>query len=241
MTYITRDEARALDRRAMDTFAVPGIVLMENAGRGMAVLLLSLGVQGLVVVTCGKGNNGGDGLVIARHLDIAGVSVHVVQFSDPAELTGDAAINHSIVARTGIPRTIFAGEDFDETRLVQILQSAEWVVDALFGSGLSGPVKPPLDRVIETINASGAKVFAVDIPSGLDADTGAPLGPTVRATHTATVVAPKKGFAAPQAAPWLGRVHVVGMGAPRELLDSGDTPASRSVKSAGPESKHAVE
>jgi NAD(P)H-hydrate epimerase len=220
MHPLTREEARALDARATEVFAVPGIVLMENAGRGMAELLLSLGVQGLVVVACGKGNNGGDGLVVARHLDIAGASVHVVQFDDPEKLTGDAATNHAIVARTRIPRTVLAGPAFDEDRLRNILRDADWVVDALFGSGYQGPVRPPYDRVIQAINASGSKVLAVDIPSGLDADTGLSPGPTVRATHTATVVAPKKGFAAPSAAPWLGRVHVVGMGAPRELLES---------------------
>jgi NAD(P)H-hydrate epimerase len=220
MRPLSRDEARELDRRATDEFAVPGVVLMENAGRGMAELLLSLGVRGTVVVACGKGNNGGDGLVIARHLDIAGVPVHVVLFDDPESATGDAAINRAIVARTRIPRTVLAGASFDEARWGDILRGADWVVDALFGSGLRGPVRSPYDRVIEAINASGARVFAVDIPSGLDADTGSALGPTVRATHTATVVAPKIGFDSPGAAAWLGRVHVVGMGVPRELLES---------------------
>jgi len=219
MNPLTREEARSLDARATQVFGVPGIVLMENAGRGMAELLLSLGVQGVVVVACGKGNNGGDGLVIARHLDIAGVSVHVLLFDAPENLTGDAATNYAIVARTRIPRTILAGPAFDADRLRGILDDADWVVDALFGSGLQGPVRPPYDRVIEAIDASGSRVFAVDIPSGLDADTGTASGPTVRATHTATVVAPKKGFAAPPAAAYLGKVHVVGMGAPRELLD----------------------
>ena len=230
MRPLSRDEARELDRRATEDFAVPGVVLMENAGRGMAGLLLSLGVRGPVVVACGKGNNGGDGLVIARHLDIAGISVHVVLFDDSENATGDAAINNIIVARTRIPRTILAGASFDEGRLVGILRDADWVVDALFGSGLRGPVRPPYDRVIGAINASGASVFAVDIPSGLDADTGAATGPTVRATHTATVVAPKKGFALPGAEAWLGRVHIVGMGAPRELLDSAGPAPDRGLE-----------
>ena len=218
MHDLTREKARALDRRAMEDFAVPGVVLMENAGRSMAELLLALGVRGRVVVACGKGNNGGDGLVIARHLDIAGVSVHIVLFDDPANSTGDAAINHAIVARTRIPRTVLLGVPLDEGKLRDILRGADWVVDALFGSGFRGPVEPPYDRIIGAINASGAKILAVDIPSGLDADTGRASEPTVRATHTATVVAPKKGFAEVKAAPWLGQVHVVGMGAPRELL-----------------------
>ncbi len=218
MHALTREEARALDRRAVEVFGVPGIVLMENAGRAMADLLLALGVHGRVVVACGKGNNGGDGLVVARHLDIAGVPVQIVLFDDPVNSTGDAAINHAIVARTRIPQTALLGP-LDEGRLRDILRDADWVVDALFGSGFRGPVEPPYHRIIEAINASGAKILAVDIPSGLDADTGGASEPTVRATHTATVVAPKKGFA--EGAAWLGRVHVVGMGAPRELLDLG--------------------
>src|SRR5918911_70384 len=96
---LTRAEARALDRRAMDEFGVPGIVLMENAGRGMADLLRALGVGGPVVVCCGKGNNGGDGFVLARHLDNAGIPVRVLLFANPEELAGDAAVNHRILAR----------------------------------------------------------------------------------------------------------------------------------------------
>jgi NAD(P)H-hydrate epimerase len=230
MRPLSREEARELDRRAAADFAVPGVVLMENAGRGMAELLLSLGVRGTVVVACGKGNNGGDGLVIARHLDIAGAAVRVVLFDAPEDATGDAAINHAIVARTRIPRTVLAGDPFDEERLAGILRDADWVVDALFGSGLRGLVRPPYDRVIAAINASGARVFAVDIPSGLDADTGTAPGPTVRATHTATVVAPKIGFASPGAAAWLGEVHVIGMGAPRELLESAGPSGDRAIE-----------
>jgi NAD(P)H-hydrate epimerase len=216
---LTREQARALDRRAMEEFAVPGIVLMENAGRGMAERLRALGVAGTVVVCCGKGNNGGDGLVIARHLDNAGVAVRVLLFAEPAELAGDAAVTYAIVSRSGVPLVVLAGAALDEARLKAELAGAEWVVDGLFGSGLQGSVRPPFDRIILAINASKAKVAAIDIPSGLDSDTGRPLGATVRAGHTFTVVAPKRGFAEPEAAPWLGQVHVIDMGAPRRLLE----------------------
>src|SRR3954447_22186228 len=99
---LTRDQSRALDARAIHEFGVPGIVLMENAGRGMAELLRSLGTKGPVAICCGKGNNAGDGFVIARHLDNAGLSVHVLLFGDPASLTGDAATNYHILTRSGI-------------------------------------------------------------------------------------------------------------------------------------------
>lgn len=215
---LTREQVRELDRRAIEEFGVPGVVLMENAGRGMAELLRSLGINGQVVICCGKGNNGGDGFVIARHLDNAGVCVRVLLFGDPAQLSGDAAINYRIVAASGIPLEVFAGPALDEERLRRQLADADWIVDALFGSGLRGAIQPPFDRVIVAINDATARVFAVDIPSGLDCDTGQPLGVAVRAHHTGTVAAMKKGFREPSAAAWLGQAHLIDMGAPRSLL-----------------------
>jgi NAD(P)H-hydrate epimerase len=217
--FLTRDEARELDRRAMEEYGVPGVVLMENAGRGMAELLLSLGIKGPVVVCCGRGNNGGDGFVIARHLDNAAVNVRVLLFGDPERLAGDASVNYRILTLSGVPLKAYGEDSPDEASLRAELDAADWVVDALFGSGLRGPLRPPFDRVAAAINSNRTHVFAVDVPSGLDCDTGQPMGPTVRAHHTATVAALKKGFAEPAAREWLGQVHVVGMGAPRRLLE----------------------
>jgi NAD(P)H-hydrate epimerase len=216
--FLTRAEARELDRRAIEEYGVPGVVLMENAGRGMAELLRTLGVKGNVVVCCGKGNNGGDGYVIARHLDNAGVAVRVLMFARPEELAGDAAVMYRIVARAGPNVEVFAPE-VEEDKLRRALTDAEWVVDGLFGTGLASAVRAPFDRVIAAINACPARVFAIDIPSGLDCDTGLPLGVAVRAHHTATVVAPKAGFAAEAAKAHLGQVHVIDMGAPRRLIE----------------------
>jgi NAD(P)H-hydrate epimerase len=215
---LSRDQVRAIDCRAIDEFGVPGVVLMENAGRGAAEVLLSLGARGPIILCCGKGNNGGDGFVIARHLDNRGVPVRVLLFARPEELTGDAAINCGIVQSSGIAVAVRAGPSVDTEALRRELAAAEWVVDALFGTGLTGAVRPPFDQVIAAINASGAKVLAVDIPSGLDCDTGESLGATVRALHTVTFVGPKKGFANLAAAAWLGTVHVADIGAPRAAL-----------------------
>jgi NAD(P)H-hydrate epimerase len=215
---LSRDEARALDRRAMDEWGIPGVVLMENAGRGCAEWLLRLGVQGRAVVCCGKGNNGGDGFVIARHLDNAGVSVTVHLFADPGELTADAAVNHRILTHGGTPLTAYPHGDANEAQLRRELAGADWIVDALFGSGLTGALRSPFDGIVRAINESSARIFAVDIPSGLDCDTGLPLGATVRAHHTGTIAAVKKGFVRPEAQPWLGQVHVIDMGVPRRLL-----------------------
>jgi NAD(P)H-hydrate epimerase len=215
---LTRAQARALDDKAIHELGIPSIVLMENAGRGMAELLLKLGGTGPVAVCCGKGNNGGDGFVIARHLGIAGASVRLLLFADPATLSGDAAINFNILVKSG--QAVEVMLPLDEERLRTALAGADWVVDALFGTGLEGPVRPPFDRVIEIINASGKRVLAVDIPSGLDCDTGQPMGASVRADHTATVLANKAGFVTPEARPWVGQVHVIDLGVPRVLFSS---------------------
>jgi NAD(P)H-hydrate epimerase len=192
----------------------------------MAELLRSLGAPGPVVVCCGKGNNGGDGLVIARHLDNAGVPVRVLLFATPDDLPSDAAINFAIVARSGVALEVFPGPDLADLNLDAELRVSSWVVDALFGVGLRGPVAAPFDRIIQAINACPARVLAVDVPSGLDADTGLPLGPTVRAHHTATVAALKKGFTAPEAREWTGEVHLIDMGVPRRALEALITPSS---------------
>ncbi len=211
---LTRQQVRDIDRRAIEEFGVPGVVLMENAGRGATEILLSLGVSGPVVICCGKGNNGGDGFVIARHLDNHGVSVRVLLFAEPSTLTGDAAINYHIIERSRLPILVQP----DLAAVTAELASAAWVVDALFGTGLTGPLRAPFDAVVAAINAADKPVLGVDIPSGLDCDTGQPLGPTVRAAHTVTFVAEKAGFADPAARAWLGQVHVASIGAPRALL-----------------------
>ena len=218
--HLSKHEVRELDRRAVEEYGMPGVVLMENAGRGAAVLLRSLGVRGPVVICCGKGNNGGDGLVMARHLDNGQVPVKILLFGKPEELTGDAAGNYHILIKAGLPVQNVELHPFDGEKLRRELAAAEWIVDALFGTGLAGPVRPPFDDVIAAINARSARVLAVDIPSGLDADTGQSLGPAVRADHTATFVGLKKGFVNPAAQEWLGRVHVLDIGMPRSLMQS---------------------
>jgi len=213
---LTRAQVRDLDRRAIHEYGVPGEVLMENAGRGAAELLISLGVHGRVLICCGKGNNGGDGLVMARHLELRGVPARVLLFAKPEELVGEAAANYRILERAGL-KNFRSLQDFGS--LPTELESAEWVVDALFGTGLTGAVRPPFDKIIAALSAGPCRIFAVDIPSGLDCDTGAPLGATVKAHHTATFVAMKKGFLNSAAQQCLGQVHVIDIGAPRELVE----------------------
>jgi NAD(P)H-hydrate epimerase len=243
--WLSRVEVRELDSRASSEFGVPSIVLMENAGRGAAELLMRLNPnREPVTVLCGPGNNGGDGFVIARHLDNQGWPVHAwliqkgdefgegdatpgtVDVEDPdllaANLSRDARVNFLVTFRSGIPITILRGPPVPwqrEMLRTHLELQTGWVVDALFGTGLRGAPGPPFNEVVAAINLSGRPVLAVDIPSGLDCDEGTPLGQTVRATHTATFVAPKKGFSQPVAQPWLGEVHVIDIGAPRKLVE----------------------
>ena len=224
MFTLTRDEVRELDRRAISGFGVPGVVLMENAGRGCAELLMRLNpARTPTVILCGPGNNGGDGFVIARHLDNAGWPVlpHVVATHNRGA-TGDADINFDILYTSGIHFTQYRPDLFDQPHRDLFLRqfaSAGWVVDALFGTGLSRALAAPFDWLTGVVNESGKSVFAVDIPSGLDCDTGEPLGPCVKATHTATFVAPKRGFLNPNSKAWTGEVHVIDIGAPRVRVD----------------------
>jgi NAD(P)H-hydrate epimerase len=212
MTPMTREQVRAFDKHAIEQLGIPAAVLMENAGRGATDVLKSLGVHGLVVICCGKGNNGGDGLVIARHLANAAIKACTLLFSMPEDLAADAALQWTIVQRLNLETRLILDVHYDLEELSKVLAGAEWIVDALFGTGLKGPVRAPLDRVIEAINASPARKLAVDIPSGLDCDSGEPMGPTICADHTVTFVAPKVGFANPAAAAFTGHVHVVDIG-----------------------------
>ena len=195
-----------------------GVILMENAGRGCADRLCSLGVHGPVVLCCGRGNNGGDGFVMARHLDLRGVEVRVLIWGEPGDFRGDAAHNLQILEKSGFP-LVYWGSTVDRDRLASSLEDADWVVDALLGTGAQGEPRPPLDTVIDLLNARPGRGMAIDLPSGLDCDTGVPAKHTFRADHTCTFIAPKLGFRAEAARPYLGAVHVLDIGAPRKLVD----------------------
>ncbi|HUE16842.1 MAG TPA: NAD(P)H-hydrate epimerase [Planctomycetaceae bacterium] len=214
---LSRAEVRDVDRRAIDEFGMPGIVLMENAGRGAAELLVRLGIGGQVIVCAGKGNNGGDGFVIARHLENRGVEVRVLLFADSQTLQGDAATNFHILRMAGTPIFEYHAATKPDTWGAE-LRSCGCIVDALLGTGMQGTVREPMATVIHHINDAGVPVLAVDLPSGLDCDTGQPLGTCVRAAHTATFVARKLGFDVPAAAPFIGEVHVVDIGVPQALF-----------------------
>ena len=215
---LNRRQSREVDRRAVEEYGMHSLVLMENAGRGVADKLCELCFAEPIVVCCGKGNNGGDGFVLARHLDLRGVAVKVLLWAEPAELTGDAAANFAILEKCDAPIEVF-GKTHDATRLAAALTDAGAIVDCLLGTGATGDPRPPLDSVIEQINAHPAPKIAVDLPSGLDCDTGEASRTTIRASHTFTFVAPKPGFLIPGAKAYTGLVHVLDIGAPRNLVE----------------------
>ncbi len=216
---LSREEVRQVDRTAIDEYGLPGIALMENAGRGAAQRLLELGIAGNVVILAGRGNNGGDGFVIARHLELAGIRSEIVLAGPADRLQGDARTNLDVLCRSG-----FQPRAFDHTTPA-LVQSADWLIDALLGTGVRGQIRAPFDELIGLINASPGRTIAIDLPSGLDCDTGQPLGPCVEASETITFVAPKKGFETPAAASFVGNVHTVSIGAPRAVLQPYVVPA----------------
>ena len=207
-TALTRAQARQHDDFCMRTLGMPGIVLMENAARGCADLALRMLPRtgaARVVVMCGPGQNGGDGHAIARHLHNAGCAVQVLELAPPREGTDAHTMRH-IARAMRIPSSAF---DADRP-----LPPCDLVIDALFGTGLDRPLAGRDLAAVRAIDAAGRPVLSVDLPSGMHCDTGAALPECVHATLTATMVAPKAGFAAPGASSRTGRVEVVQIGGP---------------------------
>ena len=212
---------READRRAIEEFGIPGVVLMENAGRGAADVALEM-LKGVAnrsaVIVAGRGNNGGDGFVIARHLANAGVKVLVRLLARFDDVAGDARINLDVIRKMRLDvREIELPRDFHE--LTEEVAAATLVVDAMLGTGTKGAIRDPYFSAIDLVNCSCRLTLAVDVPSGLDADTGEPLGTCIVAAHTVTFAAPKTGMLNPSAARYLGVLTVVDIGLPRELLE----------------------
>jgi len=213
---MTRDEVRAFDAWAIDTIGIPGVVLMENAGRSCGELIedkLKDVAGPKVCIFCGTGNNGGDGYVIARHLINRGIQVAVVVCGERNKIKGDAKINMDILERMGQSVELLnpAGRDI-AGEIERLSAGASVIIDSLFGTGLRGQLSDEYRRLIERINACNSPVLAVDIPSGLDCDSGEPLGGAIRAAWTVTFVAVKKGFLSAIAAQYTGEIFVASIG-----------------------------
>ncbi|MGQ9649948.1 MAG: NAD(P)H-hydrate epimerase [Phycisphaerae bacterium] len=223
---LTCAQCRAVDKYAIEELGIPGLVLMENAGRNAADLIETWLAErtgdrkrpSRVAVICGRGNNGGDGFVVARHLVHRGHEVWIDLAAEPAKLASDAAVNHSIVEKMGVPIRLLT--DLSAiSEASQHWRRADVIVDALLGTGFTGAVREPMAEVIRQVNAlSGPLVVAIDVPSGLDADTGQAAGEAVRAHQTITFLAEKSGYACKSARAYTGRITAVDIGAPTSLI-----------------------
>jgi NAD(P)H-hydrate epimerase len=233
---LTRADLRTVDRIAVEVYEIPSAVLMENAGRGAAECMLALwsevesarnAARALspsrsVAIFCGPGNNGGDGGVVARHLANEGVHVDVFVTESADTLRGDALLQRRILERMRLPLHDVSSHAAI-ARAEIALAGAEVLVDALLGTGFHGDVRPKIARVIEWLNSERerrlARVVALDLPSGLDCDSGETAHPTVSADLTVTFAARKIGFDSPTARAVLGEVRVVPIGVPLEILE----------------------
>jgi NAD(P)H-hydrate epimerase len=217
----SRSSIREVDRAAITDYCIPGVVLMENAARGLADHAMTMHshrtiTSPRVLIVCGPGNNGGDGYAAARHLHNRGVRVTLGIVGEPGPGT-DAAMNHTICQRMGL----------EERPIDQVMREPgapvaarfDLIIDAIFGTGLDRDVNGLAADTIRWINSSGVPVLAADVPSGMDCETGKPLGVCVKAAATVTFVGLKVGFLEPHAQAWLGEMIVADIGAPRELIE----------------------
>ncbi len=203
------DQVRELDRIAIEQFAIPGFELMSRAGCAAFRALRARWPEiRRIAVLCGTGNNGGDGFVLARKALEEGLDVTVYQVGDPARVTGDALRARELAERTGVGPRPWQGN---------LPDGGELLVDALLGTGLSGTVREPWAQVVEAINSSGLPVVALDIPSGLDADSGAPLGSAVRARLTVSFIALKQGLFSGEGPELCGEVRLEGLDVPSQV------------------------
>lgn len=228
MKVVTAKEMQELDRRAEAEYGVSSLILMENAGAG-AVREMERYFPALyrsrIAVVCGKGNNGGDGFVVARHLANRGASVQVLLLGKKDELKGDAAVNLGIAQKAGIPLAeVVTVRDLQGRR--ESLVTSDLIVDAILGTGLTGPARGIAAEAIQLVNKLGRPVIALDLPSGLGSDDGRITEPCIRAELTLTFALPKRSLLLYPAARCAGEVRVVDIGIPHVLLTDPKLPVN---------------
>lgn len=217
--FYTSEQLRQIDQQARQIYGIPTLLLMENAGRFVCesiMYYLRKRSNRKVILLCGTGNNGGDGFVCARHLCKNDVDVFVYIVGRRSKIKGPARINLRILEKLGISAQEAFKIELDE--LAQRLKIAGVIVDGIFGVGLDRDIQEPYWSVIETVNMSGRPVVAIDIPSGLDADTGKVRGIAVRANWTVTFEVPKKGMVVKEGPSCCGEIVLVDIGIPAALF-----------------------
>jgi len=216
MKLITAQTMQEIDRRTITEFGVPGLTLMERAGANCAEIIVkrfASATSSMALIVAGKGNNGGDGFVIARLLADSGWQVELALYADPAGLAGDARTNYERLPE-GVATTVHP----DTAVLADLCSKATVIVDALFGTGLNSPLAPSYAAAVNAVNSSGRPIVAVDIPSGIDASTGRTCGTAVKAALTVTFAAAKLGHFLYPGTSHCGELLVTDIGIPQELL-----------------------
>ena len=221
MKVATAEQMQELDRKAIEAYRIPGIVLMENAGRGATEVISNTfpDLQKMkIAIVAGKGNNGGDGFVIARYLLNRRISVKVYLLADPKGLRGDAETNFQIFQRMkGEVISVPSSKDYQKVK--KELEKFDLLIDAIFGTGLDAEVRGYYREVIDHLNTLQKPIVAIDIPSGLDANTGKPFGTAVRASLTITFGLPKIGHVISPGLDYVGKLKLVDIGLPKKLVE----------------------
>ena len=222
MYLVTASEMRKMDQETIESFGLPGRILMENAGRGATRFLLEqlgdLSTKKIGVVA-GRGNNGGDGFVIARYLSQKGIRVTVFLLSRSSKVQGDAEENLKLLSPLGVPVIEIPDQDAFVTHKTIMRHQDVWI-DAILGTGLQSDVKGFFKTIIDFINQSSKPVFAVDMPSGLNSDTGQPCGTCIQACATATFAFAKTGHFLFPGAEHTGKLEIVDIGIPNHIADT---------------------
>src|SRR5712691_8373314 len=226
MRVLNAAQMREADRRAIDEIGIPSIVLMENAGRQVVAAMEAVHgdlLERRVGILCGRGNNGGDGFVVARTLMQRGVDVAVFLLGRVSDVRGDARINLEILGRLGL--TVLEVADSQAWALhFSELSDCTLIVDAIFGTGLNAPVSGLIQSVIADVNASGIPVVSIDLPSGLSADSPQPIGDSIEAGLTVTIAAPKLPLVLPPGEMRAGDIVIADIGIPADVIDSVEGP-----------------
>jgi hydroxyethylthiazole kinase-like uncharacterized protein yjeF len=226
MRILNTVQMREADRRTIEEVGIPSVVLMENAGRQVVAAVESFYsdlLERAIAVVCGRGNNGGDGFVVARTLHQRGADVSVFLIGQVSQIRGDARINLEVLGRLGVTVVEVADEQAWELHFSEVAQS-DLIVDAIFGTGLSGPLSGMLETVVADLNASGIPIVAIDLPSGMSADTADLPGETIDAAVTVTLAAAKLPLVLPPAEAKAGDVVIADIGIPSGVIDAVEGP-----------------
>ena len=245
MRVLNAAQMREADRRTIEDIGIPSLVLMENAGRQVVAAMEAIHSDlsdRQVAVLCGRGNNGGDGFVVARTLVQRGVDVSVFLIGRVSDVRGDARINLDILGHLGITVVEISDSQAWELHLSEV-RDCTLIVDAIFGTGLNAPVSGLIESVIADVNASGIPVVSIDLPSGLSADSCDPIGESIEAGTTVTLGAPKLPLVLPPAETRAGDIVIADIGIPSEVIDvarrSADRAADAVVRARAPDAADA--